>query len=96
MQISTSKISVTLFHEIKIRTEITEKYFFIIYFEMEMLQGLPLSENEVEIISKVMNSESAPLEALVMTVAATMIDLAKKEVYLLFWNVFEKLFLSKN
>ncbi|CBY12229.1 unnamed protein product [Oikopleura dioica] len=46
---------------------------------MEMLQGLPLSENEVEIISKVMNSESAPLEALVLTVAATMIDLAKKE-----------------
>lgn len=68
--------------KLKIRTEITEKYFLILYFEMEMLQGLPLSENEVEIISKVMNSESAPLEALVMTVAATMIDLAKKEVYL--------------
>jgi len=49
---------------------------------MELLQGLPLSANDVEIISKVMNSESAPLEALVMTVAATMIDLAKKEVYL--------------
>ena len=47
---------------------------------MEMLQGLPLSENEAEIISKVMNSESAPLEALVITAAGTMIDLAKKEV----------------
>ncbi|CAG5106867.1 Oidioi.mRNA.OKI2018_I69.chr1.g3036.t1.cds [Oikopleura dioica] len=47
---------------------------------MEMLQGLPLSENEAEIISKVMNSESAPLEALVITAAGTMIDLAKKEL----------------
>lgn len=45
-----------------------------------MLNGLPLSENEVEIISKVLNSESAPLEALVATVAQIMIDLAKKEV----------------
>ena len=47
---------------------------------MEMLNGLPLSENEVEIISKVLNSESAPLEALLATVAEIMIDLAKKEV----------------
>ena len=45
-----------------------------------MLNGLPLSENEVEIISKVLNSESAPLESLVATVAQVMIDLAKKEV----------------
>ena len=45
-----------------------------------MLNGLPLSENEVEIISKVLNSESAPLETLVATVAQIMIDLAKKEV----------------
>ena len=53
---------------------------------MEMLQGLPLSESEAEIISKVMNSESAPLEALVITAAGTMIDLAKKEVVSLFEN----------
>ena len=54
---------------------------------MEMLQGLPLSESEAEIISKVMNSESAPLEALVITAAGTMIDLAKKEVVSLFENI---------
>ena len=62
---------------------------------MEILRGLPLSENEVELISKVLNSESAPLEALVATVAAIMIDLAKKEVQKEF-ELFKTFFLAKN
>lgn len=60
-----------------------------------MLNGLPLSENEVEIISKVLNSESAPLEALVATVAQIMIDLAKKEVSKNKLALFRNRFFSK-